>query len=716
MSLKNPVSFTNLAPLYFDKGMSVVPIKPGYKHPRKNNWQNINFEETYKEYSNYGIAIKCGKSGIMALDIDILDKKKQEKIKKILPPIYCGKVGNPEKLPTIFYQYEDKFQDIKQHGIELIINARICVLPPTFHPDTKKPYYWIGRSLLECEVDDLPLLDESLLKDILLIASEGESKDKTIITQSDGTRCNHGSHLTLSELAMACIHQGYSVEETVKSLIKKDSEINQKISYFLCNSDKPILVKDKAYNAYEFALKHYKSNLSNNFLKEIPLNKSFEFNLVASEEKEERKEFFTRKNLPHWKGIGAQIFDHIYQSSIIPRSRFSWAATLSIISTCIGNSLRYKKTMANTYCLIIAPSAFGKNDPLMAPNDLFMATNQKHLIGNGKPRSDVGLIMNLPAQRERLDTIDEMKNLFTGMSNSKSHMNGIAEMYAELFTSVGRYFSGNNVRGEKTRKGGNELGNVGGCFSPFVSVLGAITPEGFERSFTSDFIEEGLGSRILYFWDLQPKMPRDEQKDIYDINEDITDFINHWANFSTEDPNRLINDKDKFTIPECQINDKAKAALKEYSDEIIKECLEEYSKTKSVDSIKHRSTEYLTKLALIGAVSRQWMPEHPSLVEIQLQDVQWAKNALIACLAENEFYINTRVARNKDMREINKVKQIIFESAPNLLSKSELMKKTGMFAKRLDEILGFLISTEQIKTKIIETKSKPKNIYYPNFN
>lgn len=37
-----------------------------------------------------------------------------------------------------------------------VLVRSVCVLPPTIHPKTGKPYEWIGKPLLECDLDDLP--------------------------------------------------------------------------------------------------------------------------------------------------------------------------------------------------------------------------------------------------------------------------------------------------------------------------------------------------------------------------------------------------------------------------------------------------------------------------------------------------------------------------------------------------------------------------------
>lgn len=43
---------------------------------------------------------------------------------------------------------------------ELLFKGNICAIPPSIHPDTHQPYKWIGPSLLEVDLNKLPLIGE----------------------------------------------------------------------------------------------------------------------------------------------------------------------------------------------------------------------------------------------------------------------------------------------------------------------------------------------------------------------------------------------------------------------------------------------------------------------------------------------------------------------------------------------------------------------------
>jgi hypothetical protein len=42
---------------------------------------------------------------------------------------------------------------------ELLCRSRFCVLPPTIHPNTERPYRWIGTPLHEVDFHALPIIE-----------------------------------------------------------------------------------------------------------------------------------------------------------------------------------------------------------------------------------------------------------------------------------------------------------------------------------------------------------------------------------------------------------------------------------------------------------------------------------------------------------------------------------------------------------------------------
>jgi hypothetical protein len=44
---------------------------------------------------------------------------------------------------------------------ECLFTRKLCVIPPTIHPDTGQPYCWFGRPLHEVSFDEVPIVEMS---------------------------------------------------------------------------------------------------------------------------------------------------------------------------------------------------------------------------------------------------------------------------------------------------------------------------------------------------------------------------------------------------------------------------------------------------------------------------------------------------------------------------------------------------------------------------
>lgn len=241
--MEEELNLYELALEYEENNYYVIPLSGKRPMVEKwSDWRNLDVEKNKSFYLNKsctGIGLLCGeKSNVIALDIDILSKEKQEEIKKMLPPIYSGRIGNKDKLPTIFFQYNgEENRKYNNVSIEILSNGSQVVLPPSVHPDFNYTYEWVGQQLINISSYDLPVIPPSLV-DFIHEENEKRKKDSTYeIVHADG-RCNHGSHNKLSSMAVAMCIEGESFEFILKKLIESDKKINPLIPYFLCPSRK----------------------------------------------------------------------------------------------------------------------------------------------------------------------------------------------------------------------------------------------------------------------------------------------------------------------------------------------------------------------------------------------------------------------------------------------------------------------------------------------
>lgn len=159
-----------IAAAYIDKfGLSIVPLRPKDKRPYGNNWIDISSskdaKDFYEAHPDCGIGVNLGKSRVCSADLDwpealqIIDAEFGFGF-STLSTEFCSLVGSA---PRIMFKVPDNEdlgycklnwvgEDGKSHTVLELRSVhsdddkqRQDVLPPSIHPDTKKPYQWIKR-------------------------------------------------------------------------------------------------------------------------------------------------------------------------------------------------------------------------------------------------------------------------------------------------------------------------------------------------------------------------------------------------------------------------------------------------------------------------------------------------------------------------------------------------------------------------------------------
>ena len=164
--------YEQFAPLYLKRGLTPLPIEPGSKVCRLRGWSKLDlttdptaFRKLRARYPAYGIGISMGTNlpdgtKLGAVDIDHDDFVEIGRV--VLRQPICGRVG--KKGAAIFVRFRGSApKELKtRSGVkvaDLLFERKLCVLPPTIHPETNRPYTWIGRPLHDVEFDQLPLIE-----------------------------------------------------------------------------------------------------------------------------------------------------------------------------------------------------------------------------------------------------------------------------------------------------------------------------------------------------------------------------------------------------------------------------------------------------------------------------------------------------------------------------------------------------------------------------
>ena len=190
-------------------GYEPVPIKPGTKHPAVNGWQCGRIDDDAWS-PGCGIGVLCGHGDLVAVDIDTDDPAVIKAVNAVLPPgcprkrgrkgvsvLMRAKVPKKIKLPVGFASIDGKWTVC---NVEVLTVGQQTVIPPSVHPDTKRPYEWVAgpddvvRSLYDMSIDDVPRLDgdseEALQRSLaaLVVPKELIKACKAIASAANGER------------------------------------------------------------------------------------------------------------------------------------------------------------------------------------------------------------------------------------------------------------------------------------------------------------------------------------------------------------------------------------------------------------------------------------------------------------------------------------------------------------------------------------------------
>jgi hypothetical protein len=173
--------FTTYAPILRDRGLWPRPVWPGQKATRVPKWTAPDSEISPSDldrwstrYSDYGIGLLMGSPLPDGTVLGAIDIDRDEYVplgKAMLGEIVCGRVGSKGVVIFVRVKGEPKSRDFTVLGAgrerwgkvaEALFAKKFCVIPPTIHPDTTKPYTWVGQSLLDVDFAALPLVEVRL--------------------------------------------------------------------------------------------------------------------------------------------------------------------------------------------------------------------------------------------------------------------------------------------------------------------------------------------------------------------------------------------------------------------------------------------------------------------------------------------------------------------------------------------------------------------------
>lgn len=191
MQTKSRNIFAENAPAYHAAGLPVIPLLSNTKVPCVNGWQfyaDIKVDApTSKEWvgnfptGNMGLALGQA-SGLLMVDIDTDEAAVYDAIMAVLPPSPWHRLG--KKGMMLAYKWSPiktcRIKNISgQTMVEVLSSRTQCVLPPSIHPETQKPY--------TSNVELLEVLDQ-----LVSLPDDIEMQLRTAITAAGATLSHSG--------------------------------------------------------------------------------------------------------------------------------------------------------------------------------------------------------------------------------------------------------------------------------------------------------------------------------------------------------------------------------------------------------------------------------------------------------------------------------------------------------------------------------------------
>lgn len=530
---------------YFEKGLAILPVKG--KAPFVDDWYNVDFSEWEGEWK--GIGLKTGKaSGIICLDFDSIDENVKQKIKNILPPIYCGKIGNPKKLPTMFFRFNNEAsRDLKNIEVQLLSTGKQTVLPPSPHPTLLgRKFLWCANSLLDIDLDDLPDLDQDLWQALVDLNDSIQVNRKEI---------NHsfGRNNTLKAQATAAILNGKTIEETIDEIMLYDK--TNHIPPLFEDKTEATMRGEPYVNALGFVCRIVSSLTKQPNIKlerPQPLVLSFldSSTPITSQptppELVENKRKFLK--LPRLVGLGDAIFHELYDGAPIPRTQFAFQNTMFLLSLLIGNKFTLRGTGCNLYTYSVGPSASGKDYPFKRTQQIIKACELDHLIGPSSATSETSILKFLEENREKGCWWNEGEKILKSMSNPHTNY-GALECVTDIYDGIGRpYFNKGTINSS------GELKKFGDIFSPCLCITMASTLEAFQANAKASMFATGLFNRFDIFFEDRHKKVVYKENFNPELNQNLIRTI---KNLTKDRP--LVDDaKVIFKIPNLVETENAK--------------------------------------------------------------------------------------------------------------------------------------------------------------
>jgi hypothetical protein len=680
---------------YHEKGQVVIPIIPRSKRPVSeaanfDQWSiHGQSEETIEMFNDkfppskgFGLAAVMGfHSDLMCVDIDTLIPE----IINSVPLSPVLRLGQPSRYGALFFRRGDDIKgnfsfkrtmkDGTKEGVDILVDRKYIVLPPSIHPITLKPYTWALEPLDETENNELPILTMDHIRAIAKAVGDGVDHS---IPKSSGGRNNK-----LVEIVSAMRIKGKPEDEIVRETYDYDKEKHDPRLFTDSNEGfKAANEADAMMNAWVFV-----SNVTRSLLKSgkiHPPSTSIEMEFVETNHESQLREL---PMIPS-DSMMSVFYRDIIDTAMFPQHKYAVAGALSLMSTLACGRFEFKGKTPITYSLVVGGTGIGKDQVRKFCYDVLTDERMAsfNLNGVGNYTSVAGLVQDLRTQRSRLDILDEISSFLKECSFPNSYKRGVVLELTKLYTIGSGYYAGNRAYSRKPEE-------YGDCFSPMINMIGLCQPQTLISSVTVDMLDSGFLSRMLIFFeDKRTPLNIKAVKNSGSVEKSIDAILERFG--KNKSIFGFFNTIGEYSIPmdiSCNKPNSKQMTLSDSAFSLVVSLIEKYSKMSSEASrsdveraLLSRSSEQIERVAMILAISRN------SCV-IESKDIEWA-NELVDALIFNALSIIKQAAARSVHEKVSEEMVEFFKNRKQVGSRVvwskfrhiESYKRTAMIKDLID--------------------------------
>lgn len=480
---------------YIACGWALCAIAIGSKGPKTKDWQHKPLAQG--AVGNHGLGLIHALSGTCALDLDDLQAAEAWlgvrgiELRDLLAADDAVKVvsGRPNRA-KLLYRLPEGVQpsvtkQIKQAGA-MILEFRCAsgsgtgcqdVLPPTIHPETGVEYQWAGAG----EFTNLPVLPDALLE-IWKMATASSANVNGPTHNPSGVIVEGGRNLALFKLAGDLVSAGMAPESVLAALLK-ENEVK-------CTPPLPVIeVEAIARSAQKTS--QGAGRLAQQVALDAAARAAVEAALTKQPYQATPADFVER--LPH---VLKEIVGWYQQRAFMPQETLKLPIALASCGSILARDfVSENDTSTNMYCVVIAPTAAGKEAALGCVNEVLAVYDEARRAGS--PSSEGGVLAALERNPASCFVIDEMGEFLKGVFDPKAagYKAATGTVLMDLYTKGGSAYFGR----EYSKQTGRDSRKREDITSPCPSIFGATTPSTFYAAMSASAVNSGFLPRMLTF-------------------------------------------------------------------------------------------------------------------------------------------------------------------------------------------------------------------------